>query len=96
MSNYVSYLLKDNTKVFVEVEGNGGKSKIGFKDAFVGMRKSAKEMLDQFDDLPVEEVEIKFGLKSKGASDGFVICKTGSGVNYEITLKWKKASNTSQ
>ena len=44
----------------------------------------------EFDDLHVEEAEIKFGLKSIGEAGIFAIGKVGGEMNYEVTLKWKK------
>ena len=37
-----------------------------------------------------DEAEIKFGVSTVGELGNMAIGKVGAGVNYEITLKWKK------
>jgi hypothetical protein len=103
MSNYIEYPLEDGSTILVEVEERGGvvrasnkpgesiPSQKGFKAAFASVRSSIKEVMAEFDDLHVEEAEIKFGLKSIGEAGIFAIGKVGGEMNYEVTLKWRKA-----
>ena len=103
MPQYIEYPLSDGTTVLIEVESHGKvvpasndanrkhqQSKMGFKQAFSNIKSSIKDVISEFDDLHVEEAEIKFGLKSVGEAGIFAISKVGAEVNYEITLKWKK------
>jgi hypothetical protein len=102
MSNYIEYPLDDGTTILVEVEESGGivkastkpgepiPSKLNFKKAFTTVHSSIKEVMAEFDDLHVEEAEIKFGIKSIGEAGFFAIGKVGGEINYEIKLKWKK------
>jgi len=102
MSDYIEYPLEDGNTVLIETEELGGvvraankpgepiPSKLNFKQAFASVRSSIKEVMAEFDDLHVEEAEIKFGLKSIGEAGIFAIGKVGGEMNYEVTLKWKK------
>ena len=102
MPNYIEYPLDDGTTILIEVEepegivkvstklGESVPSKLNFKQAFTSVRSSIKEVMAEFDDLHVEEAEIKFGIKSIGEAGVFAIGKIGGEMNYEITLKWKK------
>jgi hypothetical protein len=65
-------------------------SKLNFRLAFANVRASIKEVMAEFDNLHVEETEIKFGLKSIGEAGIFAIGKVGGEMNFEVTLKWKK------
>jgi len=40
--------------------------------------------------LHVEEAEVKFGINTVCELGNMAIGKVGVGVNYEVTLKWKK------
>jgi hypothetical protein len=102
MPNYIEYKLEDDSTVLIEVEERGGvvkasnksdeskPSKLNFKQAFASVRMSIKEVMSEFDNLHVEEAEIKFGIKSTGEAGIFAIGKVGGEMNYEVTLKWKK------
>lgn len=105
MPTYIEYQLDDNTTVLVEApddESSGGvvraartsgepiQSRLNFKQAFANVKGSIKAVMAEFDDLHVEEAEIKFGLKSIGEAGIFAIGKVGGEMNYEVTLKWKK------
>ncbi|MBT7081815.1 MAG: hypothetical protein HN855_07165 [Anaerolineae bacterium] len=70
--------------------GEPVQSKLNFKQAFANVKGSIKAVMAEFDDLHVEEAEIKFGLKSIGEAGIFAIGKVGGEMNYEVTLKWKK------
>ncbi|PKN94689.1 MAG: hypothetical protein CVU44_02445 [Chloroflexi bacterium HGW-Chloroflexi-6] len=61
-----------------------------FIQSFSGVKSAAKAVLREFEDLHVDEAEIKFGLKAIGEAGIFAVGKVGGEVNYEITLKWKK------
>jgi hypothetical protein len=103
MSNYIEYKLEDGSTVLVEAEESRGvvktsnkpdepiPSKIGFKQAFATVSPSIKEIISGFDDLHIEEAEIKFGLKSIGEAGLLAFAKVSGEVNFEVTLKWKKA-----
>ena len=107
MTTYIEYELDENTTILVEApedaggevvkasRGAGGPvpSKLNFKQAFANVRGSIKAVMAEFNDLHVEEAEIKFGLKSIGEAGFFAIGKVGGEMNYEVTLKWKKPDN---
>jgi hypothetical protein len=102
MTEYIEYPLEDGTTVLVEVEEQSGvvrasnkrgaprTSKLNFTEAFSSVKGSIKAVMAEFDDLHVEEAEIKFGLKSIGEAGIFAIGKVGGEMNYEVTLKWNK------
>ena len=104
MTTYIEYELDENTTILVEApeDASGGvvkasrgageplRSKLNFKQAFANVKSSIKAVMAEFDDLHVEEAEIKFGLKSIGEAGIFAIGKVGGEMNYEVTLKWKK------
>jgi hypothetical protein len=106
MPTYVEYKLDDDTTILVEApedqEGGivrasneeGGiatvKAKKTFADALKNVNAQAKMLLKEVNDLQVEEAEIKFGINTVGEIGNIAIGKVGVGVNYEITLKWKK------
>ena len=107
MTTYIEYELEDNTTILVEApedagggmvkasrgDGEAVPSKLNFKQAFENVRGSIKAVMAEFDDLHVEEAEIKFGLKTIGEAGVFAIGKVGGEMNYEVTLKWKKPDN---
>ncbi|MBE7556737.1 MAG: hypothetical protein HS126_37275 [Anaerolineales bacterium] len=70
--------------------GEPVRSKLNFKQAFANVKGSIKAVMAEFDDLHVEEAEIKFGLKTIGEAGIFAIGKVGGEMNYEVTLKWRK------
>ena len=61
-----------------------------FSEAFKEIKAQAKILLKEIEDLHVDESEVKFGLTATGEVGNLAIGKIGMGVNYEVTLKWKK------
>jgi len=102
MPSYIEYSLDDGSTILIEVEEHGGvvrasnklgettPSKLNFKQAFASARTSIKEVIAEFDDLHIDDAEIKFGLKSIGEAGNIAIGKVGGEINFEVTLKWKK------
>lgn len=105
MPTYVEYQLDDQTTILVEAPEDeaGGivpaanedgvttvKAKKTFAEALKNVNAQAKMLLKEVNDLQVEEAEIKFGINTVGEIGNIAIGKVGIGVNYEITLKWKK------
>lgn len=105
MPAYVEYKLDDNTTILVEAPEDeaGGivrasneegvatvKAKKTFADAMKDVNAQAKILLREINDLHVEEAEVKFGINTVGELGNIAIGKIGVGVNYEITLKWKR------
>lgn len=105
MPTYVEYQLDDQTTILVEAPEDqaGGivhasndegvasvKAKKSFADAMKDVNVQAKLLLKEISDLHVEEAEVKFGINTVGELGNIAIGKVGVGVNYEITLKWKK------
>lgn len=106
MTTYVEYELDDQTTILVEApeDQEGGiirasnndegiasvKAKKTFADALKNVNTQAKMLLKEINDLHVEEAEVKFGINTVGEIGNIAIGKVGVGVNYEITLKWKK------
>ena len=105
MSTYIEYQLEDGSTVLVEAEAaedsgivpaatRGGDqrlpSKVNFKDAFSSVKGAIKEVIAEFDDLHIDEAEIKFGLKATAEAGVFAISKVGGEMTYEVTLKWRK------
>jgi hypothetical protein len=106
MPTYVEYKLDDKTTILIEApEGEGGglvlaaneeggvatvKANKTFAEALKNVNTQAKMLLKEVNDLQVEEAEIKFGINTVGELGNIAIGKVGVGVNYEITLKWKK------
>ena len=106
MSTYVEYQLDENTTILIEVakdEVSGVvraarepgevakvRARISFMDALKDIRTQARLLLREIEDLQVEEAEVKFGINTVGELGFMAIGKVGGGVNYEVTLKWKK------
>jgi hypothetical protein len=106
MPNYIEYQLDENTTILIEgpEEKSGGivkasrelgevaptKAKKTFLDALKDVRAQAKLLLTEIEELHVNEAEIKFGINTVGELGNMAIGKIGVGVNYEVTLKWKK------
>ena len=106
MSTYVEYQIEENTTILVEVakdEVSGVvrasrepgdvmkvRAKISFVEALKDIRAQARLLLAEIEDLHVEEAEVKFGINTVGELGFMAIGKVGGGVNYEVTLKWKK------
>lgn len=111
MPTYIEYQLDDNSTILIEApEGESGsvikasrgpgevvktKAQKSFSDALKDIRAQAKLLLNEIEELHVEEAEVKFGINTVGEVGNMAIGKIGVGVNYEVTLKWKKpAVNT--
>lgn len=104
MTTFVEYQLDDATTILIEAtEDTGGtvkaatrgsnriiEAKKKFSEAFQAAKMQAKALLKELDELPVSEAEIKFGITTAGEVGNMAIGKIGLGVNYEVTLKWKK------
>ena len=102
MTSYIEYPLENGDTILVEVEETGRmvraargdepiSSKMDFKKAFTSVKASIREVIAEFDDLLIEEAEIKFGIKATGEAGIFAISKVGGEMNYEVTLKWRKS-----
>ena len=109
MPSYMQYQNEDGSTVLIELlEESGGvvrASKSGltivetgkkFRESFASIRGTIKDLVAEMEDLHVEEGEVKFGLKALAEVNGFVVGKVGGEMNYEITLKWKKAQTKSK
>lgn len=111
MLTYVEYQLDENSTILIEaLDGESGgvikasrgqgevvktKAQKSFSDALKDIRAQAKLLLNEIEELHVEEAEVKFGINTVGEVGNMAIGKIGVGVNYEVTLKWKKpAVNT--
>jgi len=106
MQTYVEYQVDENTTILIEApEGEAGgvvkaargpgeivkiKAQKSFSDALKDIRAQAKLLLNEIEELHVEEAEVKFGINTVGELGNMAIGKVGVGVNYEVTLKWKK------
>lgn len=106
MTTYIDYQLDENTTIRVEstedpasglvqaAAGDTGpvvkKADQTFREAFQNVKAQAKFLLDEFESLPASELEFKFGV-SVDTEGNFVVGKIAVGVNYEITMKWKRA-----
>lgn len=109
MTTYIEYELDENTTILVEVpEGASGgvmrasrgdnapvKAEKTFREAWKSVQVQAKMLIAEVEDLHVEEAEIKFGVNVTGSAGNVAIAQVGLGVNYEITLKWKKKNTRS-
>ncbi|MBI5964077.1 MAG: hypothetical protein HY863_11420 [Chloroflexi bacterium] len=108
MPNYIEYQLDENTTILIEgpEEKSDGivkaslelgevaptKAKKTFSAALKDVRAQAKLLLAEIEELQVSEAEIKFGINTVGELGNMAIGKIGVGVNYEVTLKWKKST----
>jgi len=105
MLNYIEYELGDGATILIEgPEEAGGivkasrevgepattKAKKSFSDALKDVKTQATLLIKEVEDLHVTEAEIKFGINTVGEIGNMAIGKLGVGVNYEVTLKWKK------
>ena len=106
MSNYIEYDLGDGATILIEIpesqigsveksyRGVGNttkvKAKMSFKEAIKDIKAQAVLLLKEIEELHVNEAEIKFGINTIGELGNMAIGKVGVGVNYEVTLKWKK------
>ena len=66
------------------------KARKTFREAMQDVKAQARLLVQEIEDLQVEEAEIKFGINTVGEMGAIAIAKVGVGVNYEITLKWRK------
>jgi hypothetical protein len=108
MTKYVEYKQEDGSSAWVEIstpstpitrggeenQSNTLKSTKSFSQALSAIREPVKALLNELNEMPVEEAEVKFGIKTVGEANigvgVFVIGKVGGEMNYEITLKWKR------
>ena len=107
MPIYVEYDLENGQKILIEASMAGPdrvtrasgigedviiKSKKSFSDSFADVKTQAKTLIKQFDELPVSEAEIKFGIIVNGELGNMIIGKVGLGVNYELFPSFLKMS----
>jgi hypothetical protein len=107
MPSYIEYQLDENTTILIEAPlGNSGivnashesgdivkaRAQKSFTAALKEIQVQAKLLLKEIEELHVEEAEVKFGINTVGELGNMAIGKLGVGVNYEVTLKWKKAA----
>ncbi|MCP4359833.1 MAG: hypothetical protein GY796_17640 [Chloroflexi bacterium] len=106
MPTYIEYELDEGTTMLIEApegeptglikvsrnaEGNViVRAKKSFSEALKAAKIQASLLLQEIEDLHVDEAEIKFGLSTTGELDNLALGRVGLGVNYEVTLKWKK------
>jgi hypothetical protein len=103
MAKFIEYDLDENTTVLIEapedVNGivNASKGDVDiiksgkkFSTALTEIRAQAALLLKEINSLQVDEAEVKFGLTTVGEIGNLAIGKMGMGVNYEVTLRWKK------
>jgi hypothetical protein len=109
MTNYIEYDLGDGATILIEApdkpdgvvmrggrkttEDTSVKAKKSFCEALKDVKAQARILLSEVEDLNVSEAEIKFGVNTVGELGNLAIGKIGVGVNYEVTLKWKKAGD---
>lgn len=107
MATYIEYQLEDGSTLLVEAdEPEGGLVRVAredgnvilaagakFRDALRSAKASTAALLNELNDLPVEEMEVTFGLKSAGEAGFFAVGKVGLEANYQVKLKWKKPSS---
>jgi hypothetical protein len=72
------------------------KAKMNFEDALKDIKMQAKLLMKEIEELQVAEAEIKFGINVVGEVGNMAIGKLGAGINYEVTLKWKKPEEKPQ
>lgn len=112
MPTYVEYELKDGVTILIEAsedekaeivkaarnkEGNVIiRAKKSFSQALKEAKVQAQLLLQEIEDLQVNEAEIKFGLTTTGELGNLALGKIGLGVNYEVTLMWKKTGGTEE
>jgi len=111
MPNYIEYQLDENATILIEAPDDTGsvvkasrgpgeiakvKAQKSFSDALKDIKVQAKLLLNEIEELHVEEAEVKFGINTVGELGNMAIGKVGVGVNYEVTLKWKKPEAKSE
>jgi hypothetical protein len=103
MTTFIEYELEDGATVLIEsgddvsgmVHASRGEgliipAKERFAEAFKDAKKQARLLLREIEELNVNDAEVKFGLTTWVEIGNLAIGKTVTGVNYEVTLKWKK------
>lgn len=106
MTTYVEYELDHHMMILIELldESASGvvpaSRKVGelakiqarksLKQALIELRAHTKLLMEEIEALHVDEAEVKFGVNTVGELGSMAIGKVGLGVNYEVTLKWKK------
>ena len=106
MTTYIEYELENNSTILIEspdvdiaevIKTSNGvtelakrKAKKSFLDALRDVQVQAKLLIKEIEELHVDEAEIKFGVNTVGELGNMAIGKIGAGINYEITLKWRK------
>ena len=106
MTRYIEYDLGNGATILIEgpieesslvprmphegEESVEAKAKKSFADALQDVKTQAKLLLKEIEEIHVYEAEIKFGINTVGELGNLAIGKVGLGVNYEVTLKWKK------
>jgi hypothetical protein len=103
MATFIEYELEDGATILIEsVDDLGGivkasrgegviiRAKKKFAEAFKDAKHQARLLIREIEELHVSEAEIKFGLTTTGEIGNMAIGKIGTGVNYEVTLKWRK------
>jgi hypothetical protein len=111
MTAYIEYQVDENTTILIEApEGTPGivrasreagdiakvRAQKTFAEALKDVRAQARLLLVEIEELHVEEAEVKFGINTVGELGNMAIGKIGVGVNYEVTLKWKKPVSTTR
>ncbi len=103
MSTFVQYTLEDGSTILVESdESEGGLVNVSqdgniileagdkFTKALHSAKKSAIALVGELSDLPIDEMEVTFGLKTAGEAGIFAIGKIGTECNFQIKLKWTR------
>ena len=109
MTTFIEYELEDGATILIElVDDVGGivqasrgenviiRAKKKFAEAFKDAKTQARLLLREIEDLNVSEAEVKFGLTTIGEFGNIAVGKVGTGVNYEVTLKWRSAEKQSK
>src|ERR1700759_4945863 len=100
MAKYMEYTLDDGSKILIEVsESEGGaipatnrkgvqiiEASTKLEESLPSLRNTFKAVLDEFNDLHIDEAEIKFGMSVVGEAGVVAIAKIGGEVNFEITM----------
>ena len=104
MATFIKYELEDGGTVLIESEDepvggvvraarDGGNVIINagakFKEALKDAKASAMALMTELNDLPIDEMEVTFGLKTTGEAGFFAVGKVGAEVTYQVTMKWK-------
>ena len=105
-AKYIEYQVDENTSILIEAPDQQTKGAVrtanpsgditrikaqkNFGDALKDIKAQARILLAEIEELHVEEAEVKFGINTVGELGNMAIGKIGVGVNYEVTLKWKR------